>query len=142
MLRWSYSYVDAALQLRVKLLRSSTFTLPVHRELRIVTPQPIEVRMFSALQLKAARSLAGWSREELAERSGVAAETIKRFELRGSDPKVSTLLKLRRALASVGIEFTDAADGRGEGVRFKTDSGAAPLAKKRTPASTKLPRSK
>ena len=103
---------------------------------------PREVGMFSALQLKAARSLAGWSREELAERSGVAAETIKRFELRGSDPKVSTLLKLRRALASVGIEFTDAADGRGEGVRFKTDSGAAPLAKKRTPASTKLPRSK
>jgi transcriptional regulator with XRE-family HTH domain len=98
--------------------------------------------MFSAPQLKAARALAGWSREELAERAGVAAETIKRFELRGSDPKVSTLLKLRRALAFVGIEFTDAADGKGEGVRFKTDSRGAPLAKKRTPASTKLPRSK
>jgi transcriptional regulator with XRE-family HTH domain len=98
--------------------------------------------MFSALQLKAARALAGWSREELAKRAGVAAETIKRFELRGSDPKVSTLLKLRRALASIGIEFTDAVDGKGEGVRFKTHGEGAPQAKKRTPASTKLPRSK
>jgi transcriptional regulator with XRE-family HTH domain len=98
--------------------------------------------MFSSPQLKAARALAGWSREELAERAGVAAETIKRFELRGSDPKVSTLLKLRRALASVGIEFTDAADGKGEGVRFKTDGGGTRLAKMRTPASSKMPRSK
>jgi transcriptional regulator with XRE-family HTH domain len=97
--------------------------------------------MFSALQLKAARALAGWSREELAVRAGVAAETIKRFELRGSDPKLSTLLKLRRALASIGIEFTDAADGRGEGVRFKTERKRM-LGTKRTLASTKLLRSK
>ena len=78
--------------------------------------------MFSPLQLKAARTLAGWTREELANRAGIAAETIKRFELRGSDPKMSTILKVRRAFEAAGIEFVDTSDGKGEGVRFRSAS--------------------
>jgi transcriptional regulator with XRE-family HTH domain len=76
--------------------------------------------MFTPLQLRAARILAGWSREELAERSGTSAETVKRFEFRGSDPKRSTMLKWKRALDQVGVEFLEPADGKGEGVRVKT----------------------
>lgn len=59
--------------------------------------------------------------KRLAERitSTAAAAPNPEGELRGSDPKVSTLLKLRKALADVGIEFIDAADGKGEGVRLK-----------------------
>ena len=46
------------------------------------------------------------SEEYIAERSGTAAETVQGFESRGSDPKLSTLNKWRRAL--------EAADGAGE----------------------------
>jgi transcriptional regulator with XRE-family HTH domain len=79
--------------------------------------------MFTPPQLRAARALAGWSREELAERSNTAAETVKRFEFRGSDPKRSTMLKWKRALEQAGVELLDPADGRGEGVRFKNAKG-------------------
>jgi transcriptional regulator with XRE-family HTH domain len=83
-----------------------------------------ETGMFMPAQLRAARALAGWSREELAEMSGTSAETVKRFELQGSDPKRSTMMKWRSALAQVGVEFTDPTDeGKGEGVRFRTPRG-------------------
>jgi transcriptional regulator with XRE-family HTH domain len=68
--------------------------------------------------------MVGWSREELAEKSGTAAETVKRFEFRGSDPKRSTMLKWRNALSQAGIEFIDPThDGQGEGVRFRSVKG-------------------
>jgi transcriptional regulator with XRE-family HTH domain len=77
--------------------------------------------MLAPPQLRAARALVGWSREELAEKSGTSAETVKRFEIQGSDPKRSTMIKWRSALAQVGVEFLDATDdGKGEGVRFKS----------------------
>jgi len=79
--------------------------------------------MFTPAQLRAARALADWSREELAEQSGTSAETIKRFEIQGSDPKRSTLIKWRSALGQAGVEFTDPEDGRGEGVRFRAVKG-------------------
>jgi transcriptional regulator with XRE-family HTH domain len=80
--------------------------------------------MFTPAQLRAARALAGWSREELAEKSETSAETVKRFELQGSDPKRSTLIKWRAALSQAGVEFTDPSeDGKGEGVRFRSAKG-------------------
>ena len=75
--------------------------------------------MFMPAQLRAARALAGWSREELAENWGLQTETVKRFELQGSDPKRSTMIKWRSALAQVGVEFTDETDEHGAGVRFR-----------------------
>jgi transcriptional regulator with XRE-family HTH domain len=72
-------------------------------------------------QLRAARALLGWSREKLADKSGVGAETAKNFELRGADPRQGTVLKWQRALEKAGVKFLDATeDGEGEGVRFKT----------------------
>jgi hypothetical protein len=60
----------------------------------------------------------------LAKRSETAAETVKRFEFRGSDPKRSTMLKWKRALEQAGVEFLDPTDdGKGEGVRFKSAKG-------------------
>lgn len=75
--------------------------------------------MFTPLQLRAARVLAGWSREDLAEASGTAAETVQGFEARGSDPKRSTMLAWRNALAKAGVEFTEETDEHGAGVRFR-----------------------
>ena len=47
--------------------------------------------MLTPRTLRAARALLGWSRDELAAKSGTAIETIQWFEARGSDPKLSTL---------------------------------------------------
>jgi transcriptional regulator with XRE-family HTH domain len=80
--------------------------------------------MITPATLRAARALVGWSREKLAKEANVAAETVKRFELRGSDPKQSTLQAWKRALGAVGVEFLEPNDdGKGEGVRFKSAKG-------------------
>jgi transcriptional regulator with XRE-family HTH domain len=83
---------------------------------------PRQAGMLTPEQLRAARALVGWSREKLAEEADVSAETVKRFEFRGSDPKLSTLNKWRRALEQAGVEFIDdgahSYDG-GPGVRLR-----------------------
>jgi hypothetical protein len=50
-----------------------------------------------------------WSREDLAARSGVGAETAK---------KLRTVLKWQRALEKAGVKFLDPTED--EGVRIKT----------------------
>ena len=82
--------------------------------------------MLTPGQLRAARALLGWSRDTLAEKSG-ATETVQGFESRGSDPKLSTLIKWSRALEAAGVEFIDEdleAD-RGPGVRLRHVGKAA-----------------
>ncbi len=78
-------------------------------------------------QLRAARALLNWSREDLAAKSGTAAETVKGFELRGTDPKLSTLNKWRRALELAGVVFIDpnpmGGDELGPGVRLRGTKG-------------------
>jgi ribosome-binding protein aMBF1 (putative translation factor) len=63
--------------------------------------------MITPAQLRAARALVGWSREVLAEKSGVGAPTIRDFEVNGSDPKQGTVHKWQRALEAAGVEFLD-----------------------------------
>jgi transcriptional regulator with XRE-family HTH domain len=84
--------------------------------------------MLTPAQLRAARALVGYTREQLAEASGTSAETIKRFEQRkeGSDPRRSTMVKWRTALAQAGVAFIEADNGQGEGVRFKNVRGRKP----------------
>ena len=68
--------------------------------------------MLTAEQLRAARALLGWTRDDLAAKSGLAAVTVKGFEHLGADSKVSTVQKMRRALEAAGIRFIDEdADG-------------------------------
>ena len=80
--------------------------------------------MLTPAQLRAGRALLAWSRDDLAKKSGIAAETVKGFELRGSDSKLSTLQKWRRALEAAGVIFLGADDGAGSGVRLKSDTKA------------------
>ena len=70
-------------------------------------------------QLRAARALLGWSREKLAEESGVSTLAIKSFETRGSDPRQSTIWKWRRALEKAGVAFIDKDKEGGAGVRLR-----------------------
>ena len=77
--------------------------------------------MLTPDQLRAARALVDWTREDLAAKSGVARNTVKGFERDGTDPKLSTLHKWRRALEAAGIEFIDPgarSDDGGPGVRL------------------------
>lgn len=76
--------------------------------------------MLTPLQLRAARVLVRWSRQTLAEHSGTGADTIQDFEARGSDPKLSTLGKWRRALERAGVVFIDPDYDMGPGVRLRT----------------------
>jgi transcriptional regulator with XRE-family HTH domain len=70
-------------------------------------------------QLRAARSLLGWSQSELAVRAGLSLPTVKRVEA-GMGPRVSdeARTKLRRALELGGVEFIDE-NGGGPGVRLR-----------------------
>ena len=66
--------------------------------------------MISVRQVKAARSLLDWSREELADSAGISYRTVARMEridgpLRGSQESRDAI---RTALESAGIRFIPA----------------------------------
>jgi transcriptional regulator with XRE-family HTH domain len=72
-------------------------------------------------QSRAARGLLDWSRDQLAEASGIPKRTIMRFEGREAEPRASTLTAIRTALEAAGVEFI-AENGGGAGVRLKGTS--------------------
>jgi len=78
-------------------------------------------RMITPDQLRAARGLIKWSREELANAAGVSAIAIKLYELGQSDPRTSTLLKLRSAFSKEGVVFLEPNNAHGVGVAFRND---------------------
>jgi transcriptional regulator with XRE-family HTH domain len=72
-------------------------------------------------QLRAARSLLGWSQTELAKRAGLSLPTVKRVEREdGGGPNVSEEArnKLRATLEKAGVEFISE-NGGGPGVRLR-----------------------
>ena len=58
-------------------------------------------------QIRAGRALVGWSRKEMAAKSGVAAVTINQIEEEQAEPRKGTLSDLVRALEENGVELTD-----------------------------------
>jgi len=68
--------------------------------------------------------LIGWSRETLAKKAGVSAQTITGFELLGADSRTPTLHKIRRALEAAGVEFIDESAEHGPGVRLQKSKAA------------------
>src|SRR5262249_29065134 len=72
----------------------------------------------SVRQIKAARALLGWSQEELAATARVSVPTVKRLEAADGmlGGREDTGTKLRTALESAGIEFTN---GNRPGVRLR-----------------------
>lgn len=67
-------------------------------------------------QIKMARGALDWSIRDLAKKAGLHHNTISRVE-NGLDTTRGTLLVLREALESAGIEFI-AENGGGAGVRL------------------------
>jgi transcriptional regulator with XRE-family HTH domain len=72
-------------------------------------------------QSRAARSLLGWTQQQLADTAGVALATIQFFETNKRAPIPNNLTAIRRALEDAGIEFIPAKSGKGIGVRLKED---------------------
>jgi transcriptional regulator with XRE-family HTH domain len=80
----------------------------------------VSILKVSIRQLKAARTLVGWSQEELASAANVSLPTIKRLEavegLLGG--RRTTAQKIQAALEKAGIQFIDE-NGGGPGVRLR-----------------------
>ena len=74
-------------------------------------------RMLSAQQIRAARSLLGWSRRELAIVAGISQGTIKAIEQGKTDVRLSTLRNLARTFTAHGVEFV--MEGSRSGVTIK-----------------------
>jgi DNA-binding XRE family transcriptional regulator len=74
--------------------------------------------------IRAARGLAGIDQAELAEKAGVARKTIVLIEADESDRMDPRRRKILQSLQRVfeddyGIEFFEASESSGEGVRFR-----------------------
>jgi transcriptional regulator with XRE-family HTH domain len=67
-------------------------------------------------QIRMARAALDWTAQELADKAGVAVNTIRRIE-GGSETMVGTLTKIQSVLEAAGIVFI-AENGGGLGVRF------------------------
>jgi DNA-binding transcriptional regulator YiaG len=69
-------------------------------------------------QCRAARGLLDWSQQELAARAGVGIVTLRQLEAGAHEPRRATLMVIRQALESAGIQFIDE-NGGGPGVRLR-----------------------
>ncbi|NTF91694.1 helix-turn-helix domain-containing protein [Rhizobium rhizogenes] len=68
-------------------------------------------------QIRAARALIDWTREDLARASGVTVRTLARIETSQTIPRDTTLKLLSAALEAAGVEFIPE-NGAGAGVRM------------------------
>lgn len=66
----------------------------------------------TAAQMRAARGMLDWSREELALASGVSSGTIRNLEIGNLSPRENTTARIRQAFEGAGISFLE-----GEGIR-------------------------
>src|SRR5215469_5869740 len=82
--------------------------------------------MLTSEQIRAARAMLRIDQRDLAERSGISLETIKRIERTPGvvSSYTSTMAAIQRALEAAGVEFTD---GDRPGVRLQAP--AAPASK-------------
>ncbi len=74
--------------------------------------------MISPAQCRAARGLLGWTQAELAATAHVGATTVRQFEQGSVPPRHATLVVIRMAFESAGVEFI-AENGGGPGLRLK-----------------------
>jgi transcriptional regulator with XRE-family HTH domain len=77
--------------------------------------------MIDHRQSRAARSLLGWTQQQLAAAAGVALATIQFFETDKREPIPNNITAIRRALEDAGVEFIPAKSGKGVGVRLRED---------------------
>jgi len=74
-------------------------------------------------QCRMARAATGLGIRELAQRAGVAIDTVARLE-RGDTLRPRTIDAIRNVLEVAGVEFIEATEAAGVGVRLKGDRNA------------------
>lgn len=62
-------------------------------------------------QVRAARSILGWSQKDLAARSGVSLSTLNRLERGDGDSSVHSLRMIQATFEQAGIQFINNPDG-------------------------------
>ncbi|MFD1511189.1 helix-turn-helix domain-containing protein [Lacimonas salitolerans] len=77
----------------------------------------------NAVQCRMARAATGLGVRELAQRAGVAIDTVARLE-RGDTLRPRTIEAICAALEETGVIFLEATDAAGVGVRLKGDRNA------------------
>jgi len=75
--------------------------------------------MVTPAQLRGARAMLGWSRQQLADKAGVSNRTLERFETGEADLKLKMAGNLRRTLEKAGVTFVDPTAEHGPGVILK-----------------------
>ena len=80
--------------------------------------------MLDGRQVRAARALLGWTREDLLKASGISMSALLRMEGDLADSRGSTIHKVTVALNRAGIEFVNRDDG-GIGVVLNRGQAAA-----------------
>jgi transcriptional regulator with XRE-family HTH domain len=70
-----------------------------------------ESTMIDGRQIRAARAMLGWSRDDLLKASGISMSALLRMEGALADSRGSTLNKVAKALTLAGIEFVTRDDG-------------------------------
>lgn len=80
----------------------------------------VQMTTISSEQVRAARGLLGWEKQDLAEATGLSVETIKAIERRPGALMVrtSTLYAIQTAFETHNVIFFDG-NGGGAGVRWK-----------------------
>ena len=66
--------------------------------------------MITPAQCLEARTLLKWTRDRLASRCGVSADTLRGFELGRLVPRPAKLAAIQRGLEEAGVDFID--DGK------------------------------
>jgi hypothetical protein len=72
----------------------------------------------SSAQIRAGRGLLGWSRSDLAEKAGVALNTVTLMENKLNAQNHATRERVQKIMEAAGIAFFDDDENGGEGVRF------------------------
>jgi hypothetical protein len=77
------------------------------------------LRPLTSAQIRAARALLRWTADDLARKSALGINTIRRAELTESETALTAAndLAVRRALEAAGVQFIDE-NGGGAGVRL------------------------
>jgi transcriptional regulator with XRE-family HTH domain len=88
----------------------------------VTTPKNGLLVAIMPAQIRGARAMLDWTREQLSAASQVPFRTLTRIEAGMVErPHAKTLRAIRDALTAAGIEFIDG-DGDGPGVRFTREA--------------------
>lgn len=73
--------------------------------------QRLVVGMITGPQIRAARALLGWSQQDLADKALLSETAILKLETQRADTRMSTIMKVRKALEGAGVDFINRPDG-------------------------------